>query len=282
MPGPVCAGLSLSVLVLAGAAAAPAPSPAVTWRELAPGVEYGRVLLEPAEGAANGTLEIVRADPAKVRLRALFGRGAANNATAAQWAAAQKLAVVTNAGMYATDYTTHVGYARVGGRVLTKAWNAKYGSALLLDPRRPDLPAVQIVDIDTPAGRALSDGYDTVIQNLRLLKGEGVNVWKDSPRRWSEAALAQDRQGRLLVLFLRAPLTMKEFGDRVLRLGLGVVRAMHLEGGPEASLTVHLGGLDLDRNGCRETGFVEAEGDSCAGQWRLPNVLGMAVPDAKP
>jgi len=43
---------------------------------------------------------------------------------------------------------------------------------------------------------------------------------------------------------------MKEFGDQLLALRLGIIRALHLEGGPEASLTVHGPGVDIDRNGC--------------------------------
>ena len=50
--------------------------------------------------------------------------------------------------------------------------------------------------------------------------------------------------------------------------------AMHVEGGPEASLLIHTGGVDLDLCGSYETGFKED--DSNARQWAIPNVLGVA------
>jgi hypothetical protein len=54
-----------------------------------------------------------------------------------------------------------------------------------------------------------------------------------------------------------------------------MVAAMHVEGGPEASLSIHAGGVDLDLNGSYETGFNENEGEKS--QWPIPNVLGVAA-----
>jgi hypothetical protein len=48
---------------------------------------------------------------------------------------------------------------------------------------------------------------------------------------------------------------------------------MHLEGGPEASLSIHVPGLDLDLCGSYETGFLEDESNK--EQWPLPNVIGV-------
>jgi hypothetical protein len=68
-------------------------------------------------------------------------------------------------------------------------------------------------------------------------------------------------------------LSMREFNTRLLATGLDVVRAMHVEGGPEASLSIHAGGIDLDLAGSYETGFVE--NDDNHRQWLVPNVLGV-------
>jgi hypothetical protein len=65
---------------------------------------------------------------------------------------------------------------------------------------------------------------------------------------------------------------MKELIDVVLSVPLGITAAMHVEGGPEASLSIHTGGVDLDLNGSCETGFNENDGEQR--QWPIPNVLG--------
>jgi len=48
---------------------------------------------------------------------------------------------------------------------------------------------------------------------------------------------------------------------------------MHLEGGPEASLSIHADGVDLDLAGSYETGFWPD--DSNVRQWPIPNVIGV-------
>jgi hypothetical protein len=103
--------------------------------------------------------------------------------------------------------------------------------------------------------------HDLVVQNLRLIAGGRQDVWATSEKKWSEAALAVDG-------------TMRDFNQLLLRLPLDVQQAMHLEGGPEASLSIHAPGIDLDLSGSYETGFLED--DSNREQWPLPNVIRVA------
>jgi hypothetical protein len=51
---------------------------------------------------------------------------------------------------------------------------------------------------------------------------------------------------------------------------------MHVEGGPEASLSVHSGGVELDLCGSFETGFVSDDANPL--QWPIPNVIGVVKP----
>ena len=67
---------------------------------------------------------------------------------------------------------------------------------------------------------------------------------------------------------------MRDFCRHILRQPLGIQRAMHVEGGPEASLSIHAAGVNLDLNGSYETGF--RENDDEPRQWAIPNVLGVA------
>ena len=46
---------------------------------------------------------------------------------------------------------------------------------------------------------------------------------------------------------------------------------MHVEGGPEASLSIRAGARKIDLSGSYETGFNE--NDSNAAQWPVPNVI---------
>lgn len=128
------------------------------------------------------------------------------------------------------------------------------------------------LDLDDPKAQQQVAGYD-VLQNLRLITTNRKNVWAANNRHRSEAALAIDAEGRLLFLFSRASYSMREWNALLLRLPLKIAGAMHLEGGPEASLSIHAGGVDLDLAGSYETGFWAD--DSNQRQWPIPNVLGV-------
>jgi len=261
---------STSVLPLALVlAAAPA------WCPLAPGVEYRVYDFAPA-GAPRGQLHVVRIDPAKAELAlGLSSREGKGPHTAAEWSKREHFVATINAGMFDGDHRSNVGRLVDGAHVNRAGWN-EYRSVLAFGAA-----GAQLLDLDTPAGRASAERFERQVQNLRLIKGQGTQVWKPNGRAWSEAAVAQDAAGRLLFLFSRAGAQMSAWNDAVLALDLGVQRAMHVEGGPEASLSLRpvgascpglpAGGLDLA--GSYETGFMPH--DDNRAQWELPNVLGV-------
>jgi hypothetical protein len=257
------------LLALLATGAAPAGGP--TWKPLQRGVEYAVVEAgDPTGGSAR--LHVVRIDPAQAKLIAVMASaGDRRPRTAAAWCRERKLAVAINLGMYRDDKLTNVGHAHAPGHVNNAHWSESYKSALAFGPKQPGVPAAAMVDLDAPGAEAGLAAYGTVVQNLRLIRAPGRSVWGKQPRRWSEAAVAADKAGRILFIFSRRPYAMQELNDALLALPLGITSAMHVEGGPEASLSIHAGGVDLDLNGSYETGFNE--NDDEASQWPIPNLL---------
>jgi hypothetical protein len=267
-----------ALLILAGAAGVSAPAAAapgaLDWRPLQPGLEYAVVTPPgPRSFAIDDAVHVVRIDPSRARLEAVMaGAGDRRPRPAGQWCRERGLAAAINLGMYREDNRTNSGYARDGAYVNNPRWAEKYKAALAFGPTRPSAPPAFMADLDEPGDRARLADYRTVVQNLRLIRG-GQGMWTAQPRRWSEAAVAVDERGRVLFVFSRYPRSMKDFNDLLLSLPLGVVAAMHVEGGPEASLSIHAGGVNLDLHGSYETGFNENDAESR--QWPIPNVLGV-------
>jgi hypothetical protein len=185
------------------------------------------------------------------------------NRTAGRWADENELVFAINAGMYLTDHKTNVGYARAGKHENNPRWN-QYQSVLAW--RDGEAVLADRGDIDPQR-------FSAVVQNLRLIKGSGESVWKQNGKKWSEALAAVDDKGRLLFIFSRTPFQMSDLNQQLLALPLGIQRAMHLEGGPEASLSLRSRGLALDLAGSFETGFNE--NDDNGFQWAIPNVIGV-------
>lgn len=255
----------LLALVLAAAAG-------TEWQGLVPGVEYRTFVLEAKPTSGDGLLHVVRIDATVARLD--FGLASQNDGTlrtAREWCDDKGFMVVINAGMYATDYVANVGYLRRGAHLNNGTWNSKYQSVLALGSKQKGLPAAQLWDREsTPDLQAAK--YESVVQNLRLLKAPGEVVWKPNGDAWSEAAIGSDRSGRVLFLFSSTPFEMATLGAKLLELPLELVRAMHVEGGPEASLSIHTKALQLDlAGGPRRVTF----GTVGLKQWRIPNVVGV-------
>jgi len=275
--------LGMVVLWVAVArAGTPASGTGSPWgfQELAPGVELATPLAPVRSSVGDSRLTVVRIDPAKRPLR-LYGIGALGlpeGLTAEQWARKYGLLAVTNAGMFQTDYRTPVGYAKVGDRELNRRWNKTYNALLVADPKDPKLPLARILDPECDGDvRALAARYRVALQSIRMIDCKGKNRWKQQPRQWSIAALASDSRGRLLFIHSRSPYTVHDFNELLLKLDLGISRAMYLEGGPEASLRVVLpDGKMVDRVGSFETGFFES--DDNTRYWELPNVLAVELP----
>ncbi len=222
----------------------------------------------------DSKITVLRIDPARFKL-ALYSAKAMtlpSPLTIRGWIEQQHLVAAINAGMFDPDGST-TGYARTGTITVKSAWKPSYGALLALGPDDPKLPAAAILDTGCDDVKAREPHYGAALQSLRMIDCKGANVWQQSDKAWSTAALAIDGEGRVLFIHARSPWSVHDFIANLQKLPLGIARAMYLEGGPEASLSVRAGGVSLDAVGSYETGFNE--NDDNTRQWELPNVIGV-------
>lgn len=246
------------------------------WRSLAPGMDLGRFAASRPSTFGDSYITVLRIDPDLWDLHfvGISQNGESSLRTAKEWSKAHQLSAVINAGMFRADYRTHIGYLRFREHINNSNVN-KYQSVAAFDPRHDGLPRFQIFDLDSPGVtiETILGDYASVVQNLRLIKRPGLNRWRQQEKMWSEAALGEDDAGRILFIFCRSPFTMHDLNQELLRAGIGLVSAHHLEGGPEAQLYVRVGDVELEVYGSYETSF--RENDDNAAPWRVPNVLGV-------
>lgn len=224
----------------------------------------------------EGRAHVVRIDPARAKLKLLLAsEHGGQSRTPFGWCREFGLAAAINAGMYGQDYLTNVGYLKNGNNIQNKRWVKSYRSALAFESSRSQSAPAVIIDLDDHDAMKQLQDYRVVIQNLRLLKGNGVNVWKKTEKKWSEAAIGIDTAGRILFIFCGLPYSMWEFNELIKSSGLGVVRMMHVEGGAVAGMSVRTGGFSLDLAGVSELGGKK-DGISRR-QWTIPNVIGVQI-----
>jgi len=242
------------------------------WKNLANGIEYR---LFPINSGV-GNLHIVKIDPTQAKLTLLLASEHDKRLrTAAQWCEEYNLIAAINAGMFQGDYLTNVGYLKNGSYIQNKRWKSQYKSVLAFDPTGSGLPSAIMVDVENHSDLRNIHDYASVIQNLRLMKGRGVNVWSKSDRKWSEAAVGMDKGGHVLFVFSRYPFTMREFNEVIKSLDLGVVSMMHVEGGPLASLSIRAKDVMIDLTGSYESDVHPDDTNNI--QWPIPNIIGVRV-----
>jgi hypothetical protein len=244
------------------------------WQSLEPGLDLGNFIASPLSVVGDSTITILRLEPARFRLD-LFSTEAMNlpqRLSIDRWTKEQRLIAGINAGMYEPSGRT-TGYSRIDDVTLNAHRKPNYEAFLAVDPDDESFPSVTILDPECDDVKAREQHYRVILQSIRMIDCKGVNRWQKSPRIWSTAALAIDDQGRVLLIHARSPWDVHDFIEILLKLPLGIRRAMYLEGGPEASLSLETGFVSLIRVGSWETGFNE--NDDNATPWPLPNVIGV-------
>lgn len=253
------------------------------WKAVEPGMEL-RFLEAQKEGVqSNSAIAILRIDPALWDLEVLgtSRTGESSGHTARDWCQRHNLTAAINAGMFETDQKTHLGYLRYREHVNNSHQN-NYQSVAAFDPRgSAGASRFRIFDLDAPGVtfQGILKDYASLVQNLRLVKRTGQNQWGQQERRWSEAALGEDRDGRILFIFSRVAFSMHDLNQELLASDIGLVAAQHLEGGPEAQLYLQAGQTKLDMFGSYETSFREDDNNAAA--WPVPNILGVRPRAAK-
>ncbi len=201
--------------------------------------------------------------------------GETSGKTAREWCKTYKLTVAINAGMYADNLKTHVGYLRYKDHVNNNHAN-NYQSLIAFDPKKSKIIApFRIFDLDESGitiQSILSD-YSSVVQNLRLIKKPGTNQWNQQNREWSDAAIGEDKEGRILFIYSRSPLSMYDLNLELLNSGIGIVAAQHLEGGYEAQFYLSLGDVEIDLFDSFDANSNKEKGNAKA--WPIPNILGI-------
>jgi exopolysaccharide biosynthesis protein len=250
---------------------------AASWQSLAAGMDFQIIKIEKPTSAAKSQITVVRIDPKLWELVfiCISQTGETSGKTAHEWCKSYKLTAAINAGMFDTNNKTHVGYLRYQENVNNGQVN-NYKSVAAFDPKSDkELPQYKIFDLDIPGVtiNSILKDYSSAVQNLRLIKKPATNVWNQQNRKWSEAAIGEDNAGRILFIFSRSPFSMHDLNEELLKSGIGIVAAQHVEGGPEAQLYLHVGNVELDLFGSYETSFKEDDGNTAP--WPIPNIIGI-------
>jgi len=247
------------------------------WRMLAPGLELREFMIPDQFGDLAGeqsTMVVLRIDSGRYDVALGSALGTGRMRSMQEWARHSGFVAVINAGMFrADDRMRSTGYMRDANVVINSFIHPNYGAFLAFHPRDPDLPSLRWVDRKSDADwQDILAGYDGIIQNYRLISPERENLWEQSDRRHSGAAIAMDREGRLLFVHCRPRLSLHEFAQALIDLPLDLIGAMYVEGGADAAMYVDVNGFVGRFVGEYRSDFFQGSNKNF---WPAPNVLGI-------
>jgi len=252
--------------------------PPPVWKELLRGLELTSlpVRLGIEQPGALAEIVVVRIDPAFFDI-GLFSRqwDGGPPRTLEMWAQDMELAAAINAAMYLPDGRTGTGYMRRGENISRERPAKRFGAFFVAGPLAPDLPRAAVLDRTKDDWERLLPLYETVVQNFRLMGHEGEALWPENGPSHAVASVAEDREGRILFLHCRQPITIRHFAKTIASSPeLDIKAAMYVEGGAQAAMLVRGPGFARLWTGSHPADFfLGAAGRHIT----LPNILGARV-----
>ncbi len=153
------------------------------------------------------------------------------------WRRALGAPVVFNAGQYYPDRRPMGLFVKDGVNLGTQqlpSWKGILAAG----------PGARILDLDHDAFGLKGSPYGRVMQTFMILDRAGKKRVRRSDWHANRTIVAADQRGRLLVVHTEGAYTLWELADWLAASDLRVRDALSMDGGFEAQLAVHLGGLD--------------------------------------
>ena len=210
------------------------------WENLAPGLDLANLefLAE-----AKIVVTVLRIDPTRYEFSlysSMWDEGYPRPLS--EWADAYDLLAAINACMFMPNGGS-TAYIRRGALQNRSTVADKYSGFFVFGPTEPDLPQAAILDKTVDDWQNLLPRYDVVIQNMRLLGNDGEQLWPENGPLHAVAAIGQDLTGNILFMHCRAAINVHKLVSALLASpSLSLSRAIYVEGGSQASLTLRLPG----------------------------------------
>jgi hypothetical protein len=235
------ARVSAVVAVVVGIALVTQRSSSPHWRALQPGVEFATLRGEPLCRHGSAVIAALRLDPARVRLRVrhFSEEPERRPLDIFEWQRRSGALAVFNAGQYYTDYS-YMGLLASQGRLISRREHAQYRAALVAGERAGRMHA-RVLDLTREPLAADSLGWTEVAQSFMLFDRGGAVRVRHSDQVANRTAVAEDREGRLVVVTTEGGYTLWDFAQLLQRLPLGLTLAMAMDGGREAEMVVSAG-----------------------------------------
>lgn len=207
------------------------------WRDVKPGVEFATFGGEPYTRLGSSTVAVLRVDPRRVRVRARHYTHVPLDEPPGilEWQRTTGSLAVFNAGQFYPDYT-YMGLLVSDDDTVSRRPHAGFQAALVASGGDGPRDA-RVLDLARNP-LAHERGWSDVAQSFMLFDRAGNLRVRRSPRVANRTAVAEDHDGRLVVVVTEGGYTIADFAELLMKSPLGLTHAMSMDGGLEAELVV--------------------------------------------
>jgi uncharacterized protein YigE (DUF2233 family) len=274
--GRLSAGVLTGLVTLVFAIARTASADAILWDHMAPGLEV--TLWVPSEKCGNDVPlgVMVRVDPERFQFQVYHYRdeGLSGPLTIQEWQQRTRANVLFNAGLFREDYS-YMGLLLKGGRSVGSKRHPQWHGLFVAEPIAPGLKKARVLDLARESFAEDRPPYREAAQSLMLLDQAGQPRVRRSGRRDYQMVVAEDQQGRILLIRPGKVVALWELAQCLHESLPDVVQAMAMDGGSSSELYVGPGTLKRAPSGTASKSWSSLLDGSGVGHVPLPSVIGV-------
>lgn len=233
------------------------------WRQLASGLEFARWRVADYDSASGQGfcrmgepyVAVLRVNPNRWRFEVLhysLHGPEAKPLTVEEWRDSTLATAVFNAGQYYSDFS-YMGLLINGDQEFSMKRHPQWQGLFVAEPTRKGLSKAKVVDLKYEEFKLNTTPYTQIAQSFMLFDHTGKKRVKQGDWVANRTAVAQDRQGRLLIFVTEGGLTIWDFARLLQTSGLSLTKAMSMDGGYESELAVRTNRFDYTTYGQWET-----------------------------
>lgn len=229
------------------ALAAPGDAPAIDWRSLGPGLDFGMLDVEAPNRGGSARLALLRVDPERYAFRVLSGEVGDEGFSAADWRKRSGALAVFNAGQFTAQHA-YLGLLIKDGQLITRPVN-NMEAVFVSEPEDPSQPKARVLDLRYTPLPTQPAPYRQAAQSLMFLDRFSQVRVRRSGKVANRTLVAEDGQGRILVMISEGKHTLWDLANFMADAGLGLREVMCMDGGAEAQLDLEVGGFAYRQTG---------------------------------
>jgi hypothetical protein len=206
-----------------------------TWQSLAPGFDWAKTRINYGARFGPDYLYLARFDPNLYLFKPYHESEFTEPVNLSGWGERFPSATaLINAGQFYPD-RRYMGRLRRDGREISPSDHAKWRGFLVSGPRSGiQGPGSAIIDLEVPEPGQKPDSYLNAMQSFMLLDRTGRIRVRDTAYLAARAVVAEDREGRLLLLMTPAAISLHDLALAIKDPALKLVQALCLDGGFES------------------------------------------------